>query len=155
VYTKPANAPPNALAGIKWTRHLLHNFGPLNKDHTGSIHQVVCADIDGDNIEEILVALMGSDPPSWERTGVWCFKRRKIYLTSSSRDMLPYRYITAIDLRRGKFERYKLSDNSAGRIAVNNFTNRALVRHFHLALLCLMCFVQGFFNDILFGTKIL
>jgi len=75
VYTKPASSPSNTLSGVTWTRHVLENFGPL-PDQTGSIHQVVCADIDGDGVDEILVALMGSDPPTWDRTGVWSFKRK-------------------------------------------------------------------------------
>ena len=44
-------------------------------EFTGPIHHVVCADIDGDGVDEILVALMGSNPPSWKKTGVWCYKR--------------------------------------------------------------------------------
>lgn len=76
IYTKDKSARTNTLAGVNWTRHVLEDFGPLDKDEfTGSIHQVVCADIDGDGVDEILVALMGSDPPSWNKTGVWCYKR--------------------------------------------------------------------------------
>ncbi|THH03890.1 hypothetical protein EW145_g5922 [Phellinidium pouzarii] len=101
VYVKDKNAPASILAGIKWTRYVLEDFGPLNEKFTGSIHYVVCADIDGDGIDEILVALMGSDPPSWYRTGVWCYK--------------------PIDLENGKFARFKLSDDSAGRIAIADF----------------------------------
>ncbi|KIJ51186.1 hypothetical protein M422DRAFT_58813 [Sphaerobolus stellatus SS14] len=107
VYTKTPDAPPNTLAGVQWTRRVLENFGPLNKEHTGSIHEVVCADIDGDGVDEMLVALMGSDPPSWEKTGVWCYK--------------------PVNLQNGTFARFKLSDNSAGRIALGNFTNRKFV----------------------------
>jgi hypothetical protein len=77
VYTKSADDPPNTLAGVQWTRHVIENFGPLNEQHTGSIHEVVCADIDGDGVDETLVALMGSDPPSWDKTGVWCYKRTR------------------------------------------------------------------------------
>lgn len=54
----------------------MHDFGPLNDKFTGSIHEVVCADIDGDGTDELLVAMMGSDPPSFDKTGVWCFKRK-------------------------------------------------------------------------------
>jgi hypothetical protein len=63
------------MPGVKWTRTVLDDFGPLNDHHTGSIHHVVCADIDGDGKDELLVALMGSDPPSKRKTGVWCYKR--------------------------------------------------------------------------------
>ncbi|RPD55164.1 hypothetical protein L227DRAFT_533730 [Lentinus tigrinus ALCF2SS1-6] len=98
VYVKDKDAPCNQLQDVKWTRHVLEDFGPLNEAHTGSIHYVTCADIDDDGVEETLVALMGSDPPSWKRTGVWCYK--------------------PVDLHAGKFTKFKLSDNSAARIAV-------------------------------------
>ncbi|TFK62264.1 hypothetical protein BDN72DRAFT_890043 [Pluteus cervinus] len=106
-YIKPPSSPSNTLNGVDWIRVVLDDFGPLNSENTGSIHQVVCADIDGDGVDEILVALMGSDPPSWERTGVWCYK--------------------PIDLEKGTFKKIKLSDDSAGRIAIGDFTDRGLV----------------------------
>lgn len=56
--------------GLKWTRTILDNFGPLNDAHTGSIHQALCADIDGDGKDGLLVALMGSDPPNQRKIGV-------------------------------------------------------------------------------------
>ncbi|KAJ3876870.1 hypothetical protein F5051DRAFT_453502 [Lentinula edodes] len=101
VYVKEKNAPPGEIANAKWTRHVLHDFGSLNPRHEGSIHHVICADIDGDGVDELLVACMGSNPPSWERTGVWCYK--------------------PVDLPSGKFSRFKLSDDSAARIAVGHF----------------------------------
>ncbi|EIN03466.1 hypothetical protein PUNSTDRAFT_128760 [Punctularia strigosozonata HHB-11173 SS5] len=107
VYTKPTNAPKSQLRGVNWTRHVLEDFGPLNKEHTGSIHYVVCADIDNDGVEELLVALMGSDPPSWEKTGVWCYK--------------------PVDLQKAKFSKRKLSDNSAGRIAIADFKSTGVL----------------------------
>ena len=63
------------LSQLARTRYQTY-FGPLNSRHEGSIHYVVCADVDGDGVEETLCALMGADPPSWERTGVWCYKRK-------------------------------------------------------------------------------
>lgn len=82
VYIKDKDAPKNQLKDVKWTRHVLDDFGSLNKGHVGSIHHIVCADIDGDGVEETLVAMMGSDPPSWERTGVWCYKRKYTHIHS-------------------------------------------------------------------------
>lgn len=52
----------------------MDDFGHINERHTGSIHQVVCADIDGDGVDEFLVAMMGADPADFQRTGVWCYK---------------------------------------------------------------------------------
>ncbi|THH18829.1 hypothetical protein EW146_g2230 [Bondarzewia mesenterica] len=100
VYTKSTHT-SKGIVDIKWTRHVLEDFGPLNDQHTGSIHEVVCADIDGDGIDEVLVAMMGSDPPSFDKTGVWCYK--------------------PVDLENGTFSRFKLSNVSAGRIAVADY----------------------------------
>ena len=83
VYVKDHSAPKNQLREVKWTRHVLEDFGPLNSRHEGSIHYVVCADVDGDGVEETLCALMGADPPSWERTGVWCYKRKCSHFLSA------------------------------------------------------------------------
>ena len=115
VYVKDKDAPCNQLQDVKWTRHVLEDFGPLNEAHTGSIHYVTCADIDNDGVEETLVALMGSDPPSWKRTGVWCYKRE--YVPIQKRRACVY-LVQAIDLHAGKFTKFKLSDDSAARIAV-------------------------------------
>nr|AGY31289.1 aldos-2-ulose dehydratase [Phanerodontia chrysosporium] len=100
VYTKPAGS-PTGIVRAEWTRHVLDVFGPLNGKHTGSIHQVVCADIDGDGEDEFLVAMMGADPPDFQRTGVWCYK--------------------LVDRTNMKFSKTKVSSVSAGRIATANF----------------------------------
>ncbi|KAJ4480225.1 hypothetical protein J3R30DRAFT_3370961 [Lentinula aciculospora] len=107
VYVKDKDAPFGEIANAKWTRYVLHDFGALNPRHEGYIHHVICADIDGDGVDELLVACMGSNPPSWERTGVWCYK--------------------PVDLQSGKFSRFKLSDDSAARIAVGHFRSSNLL----------------------------
>ncbi|GJE91250.1 aldos-2-ulose dehydratase [Phanerochaete sordida] len=65
------------------------------------LHQVVCADIDGDGDDEFLVAMMGADPADLQRTGVWCYK--------------------LVDKENMKFSKTKLSSVSAGRIVTANF----------------------------------
>ena len=50
--------------GLKCTRTVLDDLSPLNDAHTGSIHKVVCADIDVDGKSEPLAALMSSGPPN-------------------------------------------------------------------------------------------
>jgi hypothetical protein len=74
VYTLPHSKLPIQeellKPGVKWTRTVLDDFGPLNDHHTGSIHQVICADIDGDGEDELLAPLMGADPADQRRTGV-------------------------------------------------------------------------------------
>ncbi|PBK94251.1 hypothetical protein ARMGADRAFT_1078954 [Armillaria gallica] len=101
VYVKDENAPPNQPADVQWTRHVLDNYTIPSNGLSGSIHQVVCVDIDGDGVDEFLVAMMGSNPPSWDETGVWCYK--------------------PVDLKNGVFNKFKLGDVSAGRVAVANF----------------------------------
>ncbi|KAJ3826741.1 hypothetical protein F5878DRAFT_619848 [Lentinula raphanica] len=101
VYVKNKDDQVGEIANANWNRYVLHDFGDLNARHEGYIHHVICADIDGDGDDELLVACMGSNPPSWERTGVWCYK--------------------PVDLETGKFAKFKLSDDSAARIAVANF----------------------------------
>ncbi|KAG7098218.1 Aldos-2-ulose dehydratase [Marasmius oreades] len=105
VYTKPAGS-PHGIINSQWTRHVLDDFGPLNDKHTGSIHQVVCADIDGDGNDEFLTAMMGADPPDFNRTGVWCYK-----MTNQA---------------NGTFTKTKLDSTSAGRIATAHFLPTAI-----------------------------
>ncbi|KLO04679.1 hypothetical protein SCHPADRAFT_840363, partial [Schizopora paradoxa] len=105
VYIKSKGAPKNKVVGGSWwKRHVLGDLGPLNDAHTGSIHYVCCADIDGDGVDEMLVACMGADPYDWKRTGVWCYK--------------------PVDLDHAQFTKQKLSDDSAGRIAIADFLKR-------------------------------
>ncbi|KAJ3761605.1 hypothetical protein EV360DRAFT_67729 [Lentinula raphanica] len=107
VYVKDKNDHPGEIANAKWTRHVLHEFGDLNARHEGYLHHVICADIDGDGDDELLVACMESNPPSLERTGFWCYK--------------------SVDIRAGKFSKFKLTDESAARIAVANFRSSNLL----------------------------
>ncbi|KAK0222088.1 hypothetical protein IW262DRAFT_1460408 [Armillaria fumosa] len=70
IYVKDEDALPNQVAGVRWTRHILEEFTSPSTGHApGVIHQLVCADIDGDGVDEFLVAMMGSNPPSWDKTG--------------------------------------------------------------------------------------
>lgn len=77
VYTKPSGAPEKLglCKDVKWTRTVLDRFGPLSQSTSSSICQVVCADIDGDGNDEFLVAMAGTDPLDFEKTGVWCYAR--------------------------------------------------------------------------------
>lgn len=118
VYLKPAGSPAG-IVRAKWTRHVLDVFGPLNEKHTGSIHQVVCADIDGDGVDEFLVAMMGADPPDFQRTGVWCYKRE--LGRGSAKVQWLMRFRPVVDRKEGNFSKTKISSISAGRIATANF----------------------------------
>lgn len=56
---KDGDTLPNQVAGVRWTRLVLDDFTSPGTGHAlGVIHQVVCADIDGDGVDEFLVAMM-------------------------------------------------------------------------------------------------
>ncbi|KIP03113.1 hypothetical protein PHLGIDRAFT_255565 [Phlebiopsis gigantea 11061_1 CR5-6] len=61
----------HGIVGQDWTRKVLDDFSPTS----GSVCQVVCADIDDDGVDEILVAVIGSDPSDTQASGVWAYKR--------------------------------------------------------------------------------
>lgn len=76
---KPSHS-KHGIVGNQWTRQVLDDYGALNAKHTGSVHHIVCIDIDGDGCDEFLVAMMGADPADLDRTGVWCYKRELLNL---------------------------------------------------------------------------
>ncbi|NYI06877.1 FG-GAP repeat domain-containing protein [Allostreptomyces psammosilenae] len=94
VYVKESAGHP---AEVTWRRHVLDVFGDPNENGEGVGHQVVAADFDGDGEEEFLVALRG--PAPWQ--GVMYYK--------------------AIDLEQGVFAKWRISEDSAARIAIADF----------------------------------
>ncbi|CAF3065865.1 unnamed protein product [Rotaria sp. Silwood2] len=96
VYTKTTN---NSLTQIQWQRHVLDVYGYPNQNGEATGHYVVCADFDKDGTDEFLVALRGPTP----NEGVFYYK--------------------PVDLSRGLFTKWKVSDTSASRIAVADFDN--------------------------------
>jgi hypothetical protein len=76
---------------------VLDVFGDPNALGEGPGHHVVCADFDNDGDDEFLVALRG--PMPWQ--GVFLYK--------------------AIDVANGVFVKWRVSDDSAARIAVADF----------------------------------
>ncbi|CAF1460644.1 unnamed protein product [Rotaria sp. Silwood1] len=87
----------NSLKNIYWNRYILDIYGYPNEYGEGSAHHLVCADFDKDGDYEFLVALRGPSP----NQGVFLYK--------------------AIDLSRGLFAKWKVSEDSAARIAVADF----------------------------------
>ncbi|KAG9089108.1 hypothetical protein FS749_001618 [Ceratobasidium sp. UAMH 11750] len=61
VYVKPPGTRPDQIVTNEhWRRFVIDDFGPLKKEEfTGTVHNVVCADIDGSGVESIIVACMG------------------------------------------------------------------------------------------------
>jgi len=99
VKTVPEESPETA----KWTRFILDIFGDTNENGEGPGHQVVCADFDGDGDDEFLVALRGP----WPWQGVFYYK--------------------AVDISKGVFTRWRVSDESVARIAVADFNDDGLL----------------------------
>jgi hypothetical protein len=96
VYVKDAGSAKDSLA-TTWQRVVLDVYGDPNPLGEGPGHYVVCADFDNDGDDEFLVALRG--PMPWQ--GVFLYK--------------------ALDVANGVFVKWRVSDDSAARIAVADF----------------------------------
>ncbi|CAF1084634.1 unnamed protein product [Adineta steineri] len=96
VYVKNTN---NTLKQSEWKRYVLDVYGQPNEQGEGPIHHVVSADFDKDGDDEFLVALRGPFP----NQGVYLYK--------------------PIDHSRGLFSKWKVSNDSAARIAVADYDN--------------------------------
>jgi hypothetical protein len=83
--------------GAPWTRHVLDVFGDPNPMGEGCGHFVVRGDFDNDGDDEFLVALRGPYP--WQ--GVFYYK--------------------AVDVSSGAFVKWRVSSDSAARIAVGDY----------------------------------
>ncbi|CAF3287449.1 unnamed protein product [Rotaria socialis] len=100
VYTKTAN---NSLTHIQWQRHILDEYGYPNENGEGTGHHVICADFDKDGDDEFLVALRGPSP----NEGIFYYK--------------------PLDLSRGLFAKWKVSNESTARIALADFDNDSFI----------------------------
>jgi hypothetical protein len=87
------------LTGCNWKRVVLDVYGDPSPIGEGAGHFIVCGDFDNDGDDEFLVALRGSMP--WQ--GVFYYK--------------------TIDVRNGVFVKWRVSSDSAARIAVADFDN--------------------------------
>ncbi|CDO68224.1 hypothetical protein BN946_scf184913.g14 [Trametes cinnabarina] len=131
VYIKKSGAPKGAAALLDhkhWTRHKIDDFGPLNAEHTGTIHHVETADVDGTGVQAFAIACMGA------RECLPYALLRSASLTA------PFAPPTAIgipenegvyvyrptDLSQAKFLKSKVTNRSAGRLAIAPFTTDAL-----------------------------
>ncbi|CAF2095083.1 unnamed protein product [Rotaria magnacalcarata] len=96
VYVKDTNS---SLRESQWERYILDVYGYPNESGESSGHYVVCADFDKDGDDEFLVAHRGPPP----NQGVFFYK--------------------PIDISRGLFAKWKISDDSVARIAIADFDN--------------------------------
>lgn len=97
VYFKDRQSQPDPGWDWKWQRVVLDVFDNPNALGEGPGHFVICADFDGDGDDEFLVALRG--PMPWQ--GVFYYK--------------------AIDIKNGTFVKWRVSEDSAARIAIADF----------------------------------
>jgi hypothetical protein len=91
---------PDGAGGLterSWRRTVIETFGEPNEAGEGPAHHVVCADFDGDGDDEFMVALRGPEP----HQGVFYYK--------------------PTDLKGGAFDKTRVSEPSAARIAVADF----------------------------------
>jgi hypothetical protein len=95
--TEETKESKNSLTGCQWERVVLDVYDNPNPIGEGPGHFVVCADFDNDGDDEFLVALRG--PMPWQ--GVFYYK--------------------AIDVKNGVFAKWRVSEDSAARIAVADF----------------------------------
>ena len=93
----------NHFTQIQWKRYVLDVYGYVNKQREGPIHHIVCADFDNDGDDEFLVALRGPSP----NEGVYYYK--------------------LIDVSRGLFYKWKVSNDSAARITLGDFDSDGLL----------------------------
>ncbi len=100
VYYKQDDAQPQ---DAQWQRVLLDIYGDPNENGEGPGHQVVCADFDGDGEDEFIIGLRGP----WPWQGVFYYK--------------------AIDISKGIFAKWRISDESVARIAIADFKNRGKI----------------------------
>ncbi|KAG6894101.1 hypothetical protein C0992_007506, partial [Termitomyces sp. T32_za158] len=118
VYVKKSGAPTGAEA-LKdrnyWERVVVDDFGALNDQYTGTLHHVVAVQVESEStLQSFAIACMGAPIGTPENQGVYTY--------------------TPVDITTGEFKRAKITDQSAGRISVANFSpstgqvcNRTLV----------------------------
>lgn len=117
VYTKTGRGMKNQ----KWKRHVLDYYGTPTqqlKNGDGPGHFVVCGDFDDDGNDEFLVSLFGSVD------------------RNSSGEVLPAGsgpnpnkgiiYYKPLDLENGVFSKWRITEDSAARIALGDFSGRGL-----------------------------
>ncbi|KAJ7813859.1 hypothetical protein B0H14DRAFT_3112035 [Mycena olivaceomarginata] len=120
VYTKPPHSTKGA-ASLKediWTRRVIDGFGPLNSAHTGTIHHVHA--FHSGAFDSFGIACMGAP----ENQGVYVY--------------------TPTD--KGTFKKTKVTEESAGRLAVASFTeaNKEVFPAFYFEIASISYYVPGY-----------
>ncbi|KAL6304158.1 hypothetical protein BKA93DRAFT_785315 [Sparassis latifolia] len=108
VYIKDNSKAPQGAASLMdcslWKRVVIDDFGPLDsKEHTGTIHNVVSVKVGDSDIDSFAIACMGAPVGKAENQGVYLY--------------------TPVDLAQGRFDRIRITAESAGRLAIAGFTD--------------------------------
>lgn len=108
VYLKDNQTSPKGGESLKdsslWRRVVIDNFGPVDPVHfTGTIHHVATIRDSKSDIESFAIACIGAPLEKPENQGIYVY--------------------TPVNLSRGSFKKAKVSQESAGRLAIAGFTN--------------------------------
>ncbi|KAL0575873.1 hypothetical protein V5O48_006095 [Marasmius crinis-equi] len=108
IYIKSPAAPKGiaSLLESSWTRIEIDCFGPLNCQHTGTVYHVAVGDFDGSGVDAFAIACMGAPTGKPKNQGVYVYK--------------------PVNLQAGRFTKFKVTDRSAGRLAIAAFANTRL-----------------------------
>ncbi|KAH7098726.1 hypothetical protein BKA62DRAFT_622263 [Auriculariales sp. MPI-PUGE-AT-0066] len=124
VYTKRAGAPAGAEAlkdGSNWTRHIVKDFGLASEDGTtGPLHHTMAVPNSNSTTESFGVAAMGVSKPRDSKTPFHPrFIAENDSVLESKQGVFLY---TPTDLSAGTFSEERISAESAGRIAVDDYS---------------------------------
>ncbi|EPQ54179.1 hypothetical protein GLOTRDRAFT_139544 [Gloeophyllum trabeum ATCC 11539] len=104
IYVKNPDAPKGTaslLDSSHWARVVVDNFGPLTDDHTGTVHHVATGDFDANGVDAFAIACMGVPTGTPANEGVYLYRM--------------------VDITTGKVRRTKITNRSAGRLAIASF----------------------------------
>ncbi|KAH8110607.1 hypothetical protein DFH11DRAFT_1842816 [Phellopilus nigrolimitatus] len=88
LYTKAPTAPVLNFSDIIWSRQILENFN--EKDSNASILDLICIDLDGDGVDEIIVSVLSKD----SRAGIYCYVQEEDLATEAAIKIVPGHFST-------------------------------------------------------------
>lgn len=118
VYTKTGRGIKNQ----KWKRHILDVYGTPNqqlKTGDGPGHFLICADFDGDGNDEFLLSLFG--PLNRDDDG------EAIPPGGGPDPNKGMMYYKPLDLEKGIFAKWRITEDSTARIALGDFAGKGLI----------------------------
>ncbi|EJD34921.1 hypothetical protein AURDEDRAFT_154969 [Auricularia subglabra TFB-10046 SS5] len=126
VYVKKPGAPKGVESlynAANWKRIQIDSYGPLNEEHTGTIHHVVTGDFDGVGVDAFGIACMGAPIGTRASSHRLPIQLSDEDFAAENEGVYVYR---PTSLSEGKFHKSKVTDRSAGRLAVSAFNGATL-----------------------------